>query len=154
MPGTIETIHIAETDGAPVQEIPSANLIAGVGIEGDRYAVKSGTFSNNPGDHELTLVEAEVIESLAADHGIKLAPGETRRNITTRGIRLNDLVGKRFRVGEAICEGTRLCEPCAYLEKKTEIGGLVRIMVGRGGLRALIVESGVVKPGDGIAEVA
>jgi MOSC domain-containing protein YiiM len=154
MPGTVETIHIAEKDGAPVRDIPAANLIAGVGIEGDRYAAKSGTFSNNPGDHELTLVEAEVIESLAADHGIKLAPGETRRNITTRGIRLNDLVGKQFRVGEAICEGTRLCEPCAYLEKTTEIGGLVRIMVGRGGLRALIVGSGVVKPGDGIAEVA
>ena len=121
--------------------------VTGRGIRGDRYAMKEGTFSDNPKDHELTLVEAEVV----AEFGF--TPGETRRNLTTRGVRLNDLVGKRFRIGPALCEGTRLCEPCAHLERLIERPGLVRAMAGRGGLRAVILEGGEIHVGDPLQPV-
>jgi MOSC domain-containing protein YiiM len=125
--------------------------IAGVGLEGDRYAARSGHWSPNPGvDRDITLIEAEVIEDLAATDGIRLDPGDSRRNVTTRGIRLNELVGRRFRVGDAICEGTRLCEPCQYL---TDLLGkpVLEPLVHRAGLRARIVEGGEIAVG---AEVA
>jgi hypothetical protein len=140
--GNVEAIHIAPTARAPMQALESVTLKAGRGILGDRYAAKEGTFSDNPRDHELTLVEAEVSEELG------LAPGEARRNLTTRGVRLNDLVGKRFHVGAALCEGTRLCEPCAHLERLTERPGLIRVMAGRGGLRAVILEGAEIRVGD------
>ena len=94
-----------------------------------------------------------MIEDLARDHGIRLAPGETRRNVTTRGIRLNDLVGRRFWVGNVLCEGTRLCEPCHYL---TELTGksLLRALVHRGGLRADILRGGRICRGDQLQLVA
>ena len=78
-----------------------------------------------------------------------LAPGETRRNVTTRGVRLNELVGRRFRIGgDVLCEGTRLCEPCAHLEVVTGKGGLCRLLAGRGGLRARLLTGGVIRTGD------
>jgi Uncharacterized protein conserved in bacteria len=147
-PGAVEAIHIAEEAAGPVRPVESAMLRRGAGIDGDRYGRREGTFSDRPLDHELTLVEAEVLESLAAEHGVTLAPGESRRNLTTRGIALNPLVGKRFRIGGVLCEGTRLCEPCAHLERLTGIGGLARVMAGRGGLRALVLEDGPIRVGD------
>jgi MOSC domain-containing protein YiiM len=151
--GTVQAIYIAETEGAPMYPIKSARLIAGLGIEGDRYAAQAGTFSHNPGDHELTFIEAEVLEAIEAEHNLHLEETASRRNIITQGVRLNELVGQRFWVGSALCEGTRLCEPCAHLEKTTGVGGLVRLMVGRGGLRAVILETGTAKPGDAIEPV-
>ena len=151
MPGTIEAIHIAEEAAGPVRPVPDAMLRKGAGIDGDRYGRRGGTFSDYPLDHELTLVEAEVIELLAAEHGIDLSGGLSRRNLTTRGVRLNSLVGKRFRVGGVLCEGTRLCEPCAHLESLTSLGGLARVMAGRGGLRALVLEDGPVRAGDPVS---
>src|SRR5580765_6945817 len=111
----VEAIHIAAAAEAPMTSLDRVQAIAGVGLEGDRYAARGGTWSPDPPeDRDLTLIEAEVLEDLAATDGIVLAPGESRRNVTTRGIRLNELVGKRFRVGEIECEGTRLCEPCQH----------------------------------------
>jgi MOSC domain-containing protein YiiM len=116
---------------------------------GDRYERGVGTFSHWPKDHELTLVEAEVIEDLARVHDVRFAPGETRRNLTTRNVRLNDLVGRRFRIGPDVeCEGTRLCGPCDHLEAVTGRPGLCRLMAGRGGLRARILSAGIVRVGD------
>jgi MOSC domain-containing protein YiiM len=131
--------------------VESVRLLVGQGIEGDRYARGAGTFSEWPRDHELTLVEAEVIEDVRAEWGLELAPGQTRRSVTTRGVRLNPLVGRRFRVGGVLCEGTRLCEPCAHLEVVTGLGGLARMLAGRGGLRALVLEDGTVRVGDTIS---
>ena len=144
--GNIEAVYIAASATGPMTAIATATLQAGAGIEGDRYAVQQGTFSHWPKDHELTFVEAEVADELG------FAPGETRRNIVTRGVRLNPLVGKQFRVGTALCEGTRLCEPCAHLEALTERPGLIAQMAGRGGLRARIIEGGVVQTGDTLTE--
>lgn len=148
--GLIEAIHIAERAGAPVQAVPEVEALAGVGLDGDRYADGTGNYSPDTRvDRGITLIEAEEIERLATESGIELAPGESRRNVTTRGIRLNELVGRRFTVGEALCEGLELCEPCAYLE------GLVgkpilRPLVHRAGLRGRIVSSGPIRVGDAV----
>jgi MOSC domain-containing protein YiiM len=149
--GTVEAIHTAPAPGVPMVPRDRVLAIAGVGLEGDRYATRAGTWSANLGvDRDITLVEAEVIEDLAATDGIVLAPGQTRRNVSTRGIRLNDLVGRRFRVGGAVCEGTRLCEPCQYL---TDLVGepILRPLAHRAGLRARIVEGGEIAVGAEIA---
>jgi MOSC domain-containing protein YiiM len=119
-----------------------ATAHAGRGLEGDRYFDHEGTFSNpHSVGHDLTLIEAEVVEDLG------LAPEVPRRNVVTRGIDLNALVGRRFRVGEAVCEGQRLCEPCAHLQRLTD-PGLLRPLVHRGGLRADVVAGGVIRLGD------
>jgi MOSC domain-containing protein YiiM/ADP-ribose pyrophosphatase YjhB (NUDIX family) len=146
--GVVEAIHIAPAAGEPVREVELVRAEAGVGLDGDRYALGRGHYSPDLRvSRDLTLIEAEVIEDLGRNHGIHLAPGETRRNLTTRGIRLNDLVGRRFWVGEVLCEGTRLCEPCPYLSERTG-KPLLRALVHRGGLRADIVRGGQIRRGD------
>lgn len=103
-------------------------------------------------DRDLTLIEAEEIDRLAVEHGIVLAPGETRRNVTTRGVRLNALVGRRFRLGPILCEGIALCEPCQDL---VEMLGkpVLRPLVHRAGLTARILDDGEIAVGDEVAAV-
>jgi len=100
----------------------------------------------------VTLIEAEAIEALARETGIVLEPGASRRNIVTRSVPLNDLVGVRFRVGEVLLEGTRFCEPCGHLERLTRKGVMAGLLH-RGGLRTVIVEGGTLRVGDPIALV-
>ena len=144
MGGTVEHIHIADATGAPVSAVDSVRAVAGRGLTGDRNHREPGDVS--PG-RDLTLIEAENVEGLARDHGIQLAPGESRRNITTRGVRLNDLVGKEFWIGDVLARGVRLCEPCEYLQ------GLVgkpilQPLVHRAGIRADLLTSGTISVGD------
>ena len=149
--GSVEGIFISpqfERSPEPVDEV---EVIAGKGIRGDRYFVPGGR--ENAGDdagHDLTLIEAEALEGLEAQQGIVLAPAASRRNVLTRGIGLNDLVGKRFRVGEVECEGVELCEPCNHLEGLTE-PGVMRGMVHRAGLCAEVLRGGSIRVGDGVA---
>jgi MOSC domain-containing protein YiiM len=145
--GVVEAIHIAAGAGEPVRPVEAVHTIPGVGLDGDRYADGRGHYQDARVSRDLTLVEAEAIEALAHEHGIELAVGETRRNITTRGIVLNELVGRRFWVGEVLCQGTRLCEPCQYLADLTG-KPLLRPLVHRGGLRADILSGGVIRQGD------
>ena len=145
--GSVGAIHIATAAGAPVRPVDEIRAIAGVGLEGDRYADGRGHYQDGRVSRDLTLIEAEALEALAREHGIALAPGETRRNVTTRGVGLNELVGRRFWVGEALCLGTRLCEPCQYLADLTG-KPLLRPLVHRGGLRADIVRGGLIRSGD------
>ena len=106
--GQVEAIHIAPEAAGPAAAVPSVRAVAGRGLEGDRYFRRAGTYSRHPGNgREVTLIEAEVIEALARDTGIVLEPGASRRNLVTRSVPLNDLVGVRFRVGEVVLEGTR-----------------------------------------------
>ena len=148
--GRVEAIHIAAAAEAPMTSLDRVQAVAGVGLEGDRYAARGGTWSPDPPeDRDLTLIEAEVLEVLAATDGIVLAPGESRRNVTTRGIRLNELVGKRFRVGEIECEGTRLCEPCQHLTDFLA-KPILRPLVHRAGLRARILTSGEIVVGGAV----
>jgi MOSC domain-containing protein YiiM len=130
-----------------MRAVECARAIAGVGLAGDRYAAGLGHYKDARVSRDLTLIEAETIEALAREHEIRVTPGETRRNITTIGISLNDLVGRRFWVGEVLCEGTRLCEPCTYLMDLTG-KPLLRALVHRGGLRATIVRGGSIRQGD------
>jgi len=151
--GTIEGIFTTEAAGQPMRSPTEAVAIADRGLAGDRYHDERGFYSERPmpdGGRQLTLVEAEVLESLAAEHGIILEPIESRRNVVTRGVRLHELIGKRIRVGPLLCEGTRVCEPCVRLEELT--GKPVNEpLVHRGGLRARILEGGTIRLGDRVA---
>jgi MOSC domain-containing protein YiiM len=146
--GSVEAIHFAPEAAKPCESVSEVQAVAGRGLEGDRYFRKAGTYSDHPGSgREVTLIEAEALEALARETGITLPPGASRRNITTRDVPLSHLVGKRFRMGEALLEGTRLCEPCKHLEGLTQpgvLGGLVH----RGGLRTIILEGGTIRVGD------
>src|SRR5687768_10837256 len=103
--GTVESIFTADEAGQPLAAVSEITATAGRGLEGDRYAVGRGNYSERPGGgRHLTLIEAEVLDWLASEHGIQLAPNESRRNLLTRGVRLNDLVGKQFRVGTLLCQ--------------------------------------------------
>jgi len=146
--GSVERIVVRAAPNGSGRDVARANAVAGRGLEGDRYFARAGTFSATPGDgRELTLIEAEALEGLAAEHGIPLDAGETGRNVVTRGIALNDLVGRRFRVGAVECVGRRLCDPCRTLERRTQ-QGVLRGLAGRGGLRADIVAGGEIAVGD------
>lgn len=145
--GTVELIAVATEAGQPMIAVHSAEALAGRGLRGDRYARGIGTFSDARGrGYDLTLVEAEALEELA-ESSVDLSPIEARRNLVVRGIALDDLIGKRFRVGEAECFGQRRCEPCAHLERLTR-PGVLRGLVHRGGLRADVLSDGVIRAGD------
>jgi hypothetical protein len=141
--GTVAAILVAPGAEAPLARVGDAEALAGRGLAGDRYADGQGTFSAPGRGYELTLVEADVLEEIG------LSWEEARRNVVTRGIALNGLVGRRFRIGTVHCVGRRLAEPCAHLEKLAR-PGLLRPLVHRGGLRADIVESGVIRLGEEI----
>ena len=126
----------------------SARVRAGKGIEGDRYFTKSGTYSGKPGPgREITLIEVESIEALKRDFGLLLNPGDARRNIVTRGVALNHLVGKTFQVGDVVLRGITLCEPCSHLAGLTQ-REVLPALVHRGGLRAEVVSEGTIHVGD------
>jgi MOSC domain len=147
--GTIELIALAAEAEGPMKAVSEAEAVEGRGLLGDRYERKAGTFSNPRGrGYDLTLVEAEALEELSSK-GVELAPIEARRNLVVRGIALDDLIGRRFRVGEVECFGQRRCEPCSHLERLTR-PGVLRGLVHRGGLRADILSDGSIRTGDSI----
>jgi MOSC domain-containing protein YiiM len=138
VPGSVEGIHIAVAESELPRPVDSVE-VADAGVVGDRYAEA----------RNLTLIEAEALEGLLADTGIELSAAESRRQVLTRGIRLNDLVGQRFTVGGVECVGEELCEPCAHLQGLTK-PGVLRGLVHRGGLRADIVSGGRIAVGDAV----
>ena len=149
--GRLEHIYTTDTASAAMRALGEARLIAGVGIEGDRYATNKGFYSKSPrADRQVTLIETEVLEALLRDHEIDLKPSETRRNLVTRGVPLNHLVGRRFRVGAVVLLGARLNVPCKYLEQITG-KPVFAPLINRSGLNCEIVEGGVIRAGDPIA---
>ncbi len=142
--GTVAAILLAPAAEAPLRRVDGAEALAGRGLSGDRYANGAGTFSAPGRGYELTLVEGEVLDE------IQLPWEDARRNIVAKGISLNALVGKRFRIGAVECVGRRLAEPCAHLEKLAR-PDLLRPLVHRGGLRADIVSDGTIAVGDEIS---
>jgi MOSC domain-containing protein YiiM len=148
--GFVESIYIAPQAKARLGAVTQVRAVPGYGLEGDRYFAKAGTFSpKDVPDRQVTLIEGEAIEALARDYSIELAQGDARRNIVTRGVALNHLVGREFRVGEALLLGTRLCDPCDHLESLTKPG--VRAgLIHRGGLRAQILAGGTIAVGDAL----
>jgi hypothetical protein len=147
--GNVETIALAPDAGATASLVEAVVAVAGQGLEGDRYLAGTGTFppGHLPGG-ALTLIEAEVCESFAP----LLEPGEHRRNIVTRGIDLNALVGHEFTIGEARCRGVRLCEPCTVADGYSS-RSILRPLVHRGGLRADILVGGLIRVGDRVVSV-
>jgi MOSC domain-containing protein YiiM len=139
---TVVAIHLADGRAAPPRAVDSAEAVAGKGLVGDRYFFPDGA----PSGRAITLVEEENVQDVGLD------PGATRRQVTVRGVDLNALVGKRFRVGAVECYGVELCEPCAHLQSMTR-PGLIRDMVHRAGINADILTDGVIRVGDPVAEL-
>lgn len=152
--GTVVSIHIAKKAGAPTEQCERIEAIAGRGLQGDRYfdGIASGYWSKHPGaGRQITLIEVESIDALEQEKKVVIAPAQARRNLVTRGVPLNHLVGREFQVGEVRLRGARLCEPCDYLEGLTTKGVLTGL-IHRGGLRADIVSGGTIRAGDAITE--
>ena len=147
--GLIEAIVIGARRAGTLAHVDRVRVHAGHGVEGDRHFRPYPSPDDERG-RDLTLIEAEALEALEREEGVSLAAHEARRNVVTRGISLNDLVGRRFRVGELECIGVELCEPCSHLASLTRpqvLSGLVH----RGGLRADVVRGGSIADGDEVA---
>ena len=134
MAGRVEEINIAHEPHQLPEPLESVDAVAGEGLSGCRYT-------------DVTLIQAEALEELLEHHGIALSAAESRRNVLTRGIDLNALVGRRFTVGEIECVGVELCEPCAHLQRMTQ-PGVMRGLVHRAGINADIVRGGRIAVGD------
>ncbi len=141
--GRVEAIFISAERGELPQAVDSVTAIAGKGLEGNRY------YDEGTPESQLTLIEAEALAELHRQHAIDLSAAASRRNVLTRGIGLNNLVGKRFRIGEVECRGVELCEPCVHLESMTE-PGVVKALVHRAGLNAEILVGGALRAGDAV----
>jgi MOSC domain-containing protein YiiM len=150
--GEVVEINVSPEHEMLPEPVPKVRAVPGRGIEGDR------NFFEGPGtqperERELTLIATEALDALAEEHGIDLSAAESRRNVATRGIDLNQLEGRRFRVGDVECEGIELCEPCRHVQGLTK-PGVVRGLVHRGGLRAAILTEGEIAVGDEVAALA
>ena len=137
----VVAIHLGAPDMPELEPVDSVAAVAGKGLEGDRHFHELGA---KPGQ-ALTLVEEEAVEDVG------LPPGGTRRQVTVRGVRLNELIGKRFRVGEVECYGVELCEPCLHLEKLTR-PGIIKDLAHRAGINADILTDGTISVGDSVFE--
>lgn len=153
--GIIERIYIAPGKRRKVKRIESAELEAGSGIVGDRYHALALQYVERdmpvPANH-ISFVEQEKLDEFIDRHALQVDYGDFRRSVITRGVDLNALVGQHFRVGEAVCYGVELCEPCSQLARIVHKAVLTEMRVSAG-LRAIILESGSVRPGDGIYAV-
>jgi len=144
-------IHVAASAAAPMDAVASVRAWAGQGLEGDRYHDGDGTFSEREGPgRQVTLIEAEALDAIAGEQGIVLDPGASRRNITTRGVPLNHLVGREFAVGGVRMRGIKLCEPCGYLQRTLGIDHLVQALAHRSGLNAEVLSDGEIRVGDAV----
>ncbi len=132
-------------------EVPCVRAVPGRGLEGDRYFLNTGTFSPSPQkpDFELTLIEQENIDAFAQASGLPFMASQARRNIVTLGVKLNELVGREFWLGEVRVSGLRLCEPCNYLAK-ISFPETLKGLVHKGGLRAQILSEGIIRSGDAV----
>ena len=148
--GKVVGIYIAQNQGDQTVSVDRIHVVPGMGIEGDRYFKKrTEVEGRSKTGREITLIELEAIESMCLNDGIQITPEETRRNIVTNGIPLNELVGHIFFIGEIQLRGVRLCEPCQYLANKTD-PRILPAMVHRGGLRADILTEGNIHINDSI----
>ena len=150
MAGSVERIylHAGRAGGEPMVAVDLVQAVVAGGLEGDRFFQGLGSSAQKKGpDREVTLIEAETIEAVTREGKVALTAEQSRRNIVTRGVALNHLVDREFRVGPVVLRGMRLCEPCKHLESLTEPGMLMALLH-RGGLRARVVEAGEVRVGD------
>ena len=157
-PGKLLFIHIAEQASSNMKELKEATLVEGKGIIGDRYYNNTGKYSSIPDIREITIIENEVLNALKENQPplqkekIILKPNEHRRNLTTSGVPLNYLVGKKFKVGDVNLLGGRLNFPCKYLADLLK-KPLVLPLYNRSGLNCSIVKGGIIRKGDQIIQI-
>jgi len=149
MSGRVEAIFLTAEHGELPAPVDRVRARAGRGLEGNRYYWDDGAA---PGGRALTLIASEAVEAVASEGDVSVEPAATRRNVLTRGIDVNALVGKRFRIGSVECEGVELCEPCQTLEAMTQ-PGVIKAFVHRGGLNADILTDGEISVGDAVTVV-
>ncbi len=147
--GIIEAIAVAPAAGEPAVSLTEARALPGQGLEGDRHIVGKGTFPSGLPGSALTLIEAEVCESFDPP----LGPNDHRRNLVTRGIDLNGMVGQQFMIGAVRCRCMRLCEPCTVIDRYAS-QPVLRALVHRGGVRADILTNGIIHLGDSVTLLA
>jgi MOSC domain-containing protein YiiM len=156
--GRVTSIYVASSSADPMRARRRVRALPRRGLEGDRYFDRTGNGSSpsrvGREPAEVTLIEAEVIDHLRRDLGIDVEAVDSRRNIVTRGVALNALVGSEFRIGEVRLLGTGLCEPCVSLVKARENKHLLRGLVHKGGLCARILSAGTIAVGDAVVEAA
>lgn len=146
--GVVEGLHVVPRSFLPMRTKDSLHFVKDQGIVGDRYSAGEGFYSDRPEEgRQVTLFEVETLEALWRDHGVRLLPEDHRRNITTRGVPLNHLVGRRFTVGGVMLEGTRLSTPCRHIEQITG-KEIFTLLLNRSGLHARIIEPGEAFTGD------
>lgn len=156
--GTVVSLHSAPRAMLPMREFPFLELIEGHGVKGDRYANGLGYLSDKLENfgilayRQVSFFEEEALAMLWEKHSIRLSANEHRRNITTRGVDLNAFIGRRFRVGDCICEGS-LTPLCKHLEEVTG-HPIAPLLIRRGGLNARIIRGGILRPGDTIAALS
>ncbi|MEM0963131.1 MAG: MOSC domain-containing protein [Bacteroidota bacterium] len=151
MTGRLVQIWTAASAGAEMRRQRVADVVAGRGIVGDRYANGVGSFSRWPQrGREVSLIAAEALAEAAAEFGVSVREGQHRRNLVVEGVPLADLRGVPFRIGDVVFEGVRLCAPCRYLVRVTGQEEIFDALVRRGGLRATVVSAGVLRVGDAV----
>ncbi|HWP59161.1 MAG TPA: MOSC domain-containing protein [Candidatus Acidoferrales bacterium] len=146
--GTVEAIFVARYGGTKMARVSEVEALAGFGLKGDRYSVGAGYWSGID-ECQVTLIAGEDLDEISATTGIRVQDGEHRRNLVTRGVRLADLAGKKFKVGRAVLEYDRPRPPCTYIESLTE-PGMARALARRAGICARVLESGPIRVGDRI----
>lgn len=153
-PGSLVAIYVTPEAGAPMQSVAAVRAVPGRGLEDDRYFRAQGAFSRWPGPHrEVSLIAEEGLAAMAAATGVPLPPDQSRRNLLTRGVALDDFLGQEFFVGRVRLRGIRQCQPCKYLARLSETPEVLPGLVNRGGLRAQILDGGLLRVGDAIRPV-
>ena len=152
--GVVTEIWLTEAAAAPMRRVPAGRLVAGAGLDGDRYALGGGTWARYPAlEKQLTLIDADDVAAVAAEVGVDLAPGDTRRNLVTEGVDLPALVGQWFAVGDALLFGMKRCPPCTHLERLTG-ARLVKAMAHRGGINAAVFAGAEIAEGAVVRRVS
>ena len=147
--GSVVALFTVDRREAPMKQSEQINAIAGKGIEGDRYLLETGTYSKKPEPgRQVTLIQSEVLDSLKTKFDITVKPEESRRNVLTKGIEINDLIGTEFFVGPVRLKAHRLTRPCLYLENLLSQPGLYNELWENGGISCEILSGGVIKEGD------
>lgn len=146
--GTVDQLFVTPESGEPMEPQESVDVVEG-GLVGDRYLRGTGYYS--PYDVcEITLLEAEAVETIHDEFGIDLRDGRHRRNVVTRGVALHDLLETTFRIGTAELRGTRPRPPCAHVEEVADEDGVASALEGRGGICARVISPGTISVDDSI----
>lgn len=148
MQGIVERIYVVPQGGEDMQRVSQVEALANCGLQGDRYCKRTGYWTDVD-ECQVTLIESENLEEIERTVGVRVGNGEHRRNLITRGIQLENLSGKRFQVGQAVLEYDRPRPPCSYIQSITE-PGMTRALVGRSGICARVVQSGLIRDEDTI----